>query len=840
VTSFYRALLRLYPAAFRAEYGEELCDVFAEQTRGRSPLRSIAAAIADVVPNALAAHFDILRQDLRFASRTLRRAPGFALTAIAIVALGIGANTAAFSLADFVLLRPLPFPDSDRLIRLWSATDGSGPNDVSPANYRDWKAMSTSFSGMGAYSHGQLNLVGHGAPVRLGAVRVTPDLMPIIGVKPFLGSLITPQNSGQGDTAVLSHALWRTQFGSDANVVGQVVRLNGAPYTIVGVMPAGFHFPGRDAELWTSLVFTPQDFEDRDNTFTHIVGRLARGVALEGAQAEMNTIAARLEQQYPDTNKDLGIFMYRLRDQIGRRQRLLVLALCGAALCILLLACANLASLLLARGVSRSRELSIRTALGAGRDRLVRQLFTESILLALLGGAAGVFIAWAGLPFLAHLVPPTLPIQETPSIDLRVLAFAAALIGITGLGFGIVPALRKPDSARHRLRSALVIVEVTCSIVLLISSGLLMRAIWRIQSISPGFRTEGVVTMKTALPLPKYSTVAARERFYKEVLDGVRALPGVQSAAFVTGLPMVRTGGIWGVEVPGAPESDDNGASLRFVTPGYFATLGIPLLRGRDIDERDTQNRRPYAAVISESAAKRHWPNQDPIGRTFKFALQDRVVVGVVGDVKVRGLERNNEPQVYVASGQIDDNAITGYIPNDLVIKSGRPLEQWLPAVRQIVANADREQPISDIRLLADIVAGDTAPRRVQVRILAILAAIALLIAGVGIHGLLSFAVAQRTKEIGIRRALGAEARGIVSMVLREGLRLAVAGAVIGVIVAVLVARAIGALLFGVPPADPQTIVIALALCMITAVIGCLRPALRAARVDPMTALREG
>ena len=838
--SFYRALLRLYPAAFRAEYGDELCEVFAEQSRRTSRAGAIAAAIADVVPNALGAHFDILRQDLRFAIRTMRRAPGFALTAIAIVALGIGANTAAFSLADFVLLRPLPFPESDRLVRLWPSTDGSGPNDASPADYRDWKAMSSSFSGMGAYSSGQVNLVGQGAPVRLETSRVTPDLMPIVGVTPHLGSIITPANSANGGTAVLSHDLWRNQFGSDPGVVGRAVRLNGEPYTVIGVMPRGFHFPGRDVEIWTSLLFTADDYEDRNNNYIHPVGRLARGVTFESAEAEMKTIAARLAQQYPDTNKDLGIVMVRLRDQIGRRQRLLVLALAGAALCILLLACANLASLLLARGVSRSRELSIRTALGAGRDRLVRQLFTESILLAVVGGALGVFLAWAGLPFLAHLVPPSLPIQETPSIDLRVLLFAALLIAVTGLGFGIVPALRKPDSTRHRIRSALVIVEVTCSIVLLISSGLLMRAIWRIQAIEPGFNAENVMTMRTALPLPKYGPVAARERFYKQVLDGIRALPGVQSAAYTTGLPMVRTGGIWGIEVPGAPESDDNGASLRFVTPGYFATLGIPLLRGRDIEERDTQARRPYAAVISESAAKKHWPNQDPIGRTFKYALEDRVVVGVVGEVKVRGLERVNEPQVYVASGQIADNSIVGYIPQELVIRHEHPPSQWLPAVRQIVAAADREQPISNIRPLADIVAGDTAPRRVQVRILAILAAIALLIAGVGIHGLLSFAVAQRTKEIGIRRALGAQAGEIISMILREGLRLTILGLLIGVGVAVLIGRSMSALLFGIPPTDVQTILAALALCLATAIIGCLRPALRAARVDPMNALREG
>lgn len=838
--TFYRALLHLYPTAFRTEYGEELCADFAERSKETSRATALVEAVADVVPNAIASHLDILRQDLRFAIRTMRRSPGFALTAIAILTLGIGANTAAFSLADFVLLRPLPFPDSDRLLRMWNSRDGSGPNDVSPANLRDWKAMAKSFSGIGAYSNSTFNLVGQGAPIRLETARVTPDLLPIIGVTPFAGSLITPENSKDGMTAVLSHELWRNQFDSDPNVVGRVVRLNGTPHTVLGVMPPGFHFPSRTVELWTSLLFSAEDYEDRENNYIHPLGRLAPGVTLESATAEMRTIAERLGQQYPETNKDLGIIVQRLRDQIGRRQRLLVLALCGAALCILLLACANLASLLLARAVSRSRELSIRTALGAGRDRLLRQMFTESILLALIGGTLGVVVAWAGLPFLAHLVPSSLPIEESPSLDLRVLAVAAALTFITGVGFGIVPALRRTDSTRQRIRSALVIIEVTCSVVLLISAGLLMRAIWRIQSIEPGFRPAGVTTMRTALPLPKYAPVAERERFYKHVLDGVRALPGVQSAAYTTGLPMERTGGIWGVEVPGMPESDDNMASLRFVTPGYFATLGIPFVRGRDIDERDTKEHRPYAAVVSESMAKRYWPNQDPIGRRFKYALEERMVVGVVGDVKVRGLERQNEPQVYVASGQVEDASIPGYIPQDLVVRSTLPPAQWLPAVREIVAGADREQPISNIRPLSTIVEGDTAPRRVQARILAILAAIALLIAGVGTHGLLSFAVAQRVKEIGIRRALGAQASEIVRMILREGMRLAVIGAVFGVIVAVFVGRGMSALLFGVPPTDPQTILAAVALCLITAAIGCLRPALRAGRVDPMNALREG
>lgn len=839
MNTFYRLLLLLYPADFRREYGEELREIFADRLRDGSRLMAILGAIADVVPNALAVHLDVLRQDLRFAARTLIRASGFTFTVIAIVALGIGANTAAFSLADFVLLRPLPYPESDRLLRLWTG-DAGYQNELSPANYRDVKAMATSFRGMGAYASAAANLVGIGTPRRLSTARVTPELMPLIGTRPLLGSTITPSNSREGAAAVLSHDLWQSQFNGDPSILGRVVRLDGKPHTIVGVMPPSFRFPSRETELWTALVLAGQDFDDRTDTYLYAVGRLAPGATVQKANAELTTIGARLARQYPDTNKDVTFWTRRMRDEIGRGSRLLLVALCGASLCILLLACANLAGLLLARGVSRARELSIRTALGAGRERLVRQLVTESVLLAVIGGAAGVFLAWAGLPLLAQLVPTTLPLQEVPSLDFRVLTLAAVLIAITGLGFGMLPALRQPSKSQQRVRRALVVLEVTGSIVLLVSSGLLMRAIWRIESVPPGFRAEDVMTMRTALPLPKYGPTAARNRFYTRVLEEVRALPGVTDAAYTTGLPMERTGGIWKVEIAGAPPTDeDHYASLRYVTPGYFRTLGIPLRKGRDFGESDTTERRPYVAVISESLARKYWPNLDPIGRRFQFAQDQRTVVGVVGDVKVRGLERANEPQVYLPPTQVPDDSIIGYIPQDLVIHSSVAPEQWLPQVRRIVASADPEQPISHIRPVADIVAGDTAPRRVQLRVLTILSAIALLIAAVGIHGLLSFAVSQRAKELSIRRALGAQTSGIVAMILRDGLRLTLFGAVGGILIAVAVGRSLRALLFGVDPADPQTFVFAIAICLITAMVGSLRPALRAGYTDAVTALRE-
>ena len=857
---FYRALLRLYPAGFRAEYGEELLAAHADRMRDHSgplaPLAGAGLAIADVVPNALAVHTDILRQDLRYASRSMRRAPGFALTAVLVVALGIGANTAAFSLADFVLLRPLPFPEPDRLVRLWQTTPGYGQLEFSPPNYHDLKRMSSSFSAMGAYSDRAANLTGNGTPRRLALATVTPSLMELLGVKPTMGRLITPEDSATGTTVMLSHALWREQFGGDPGIVGRVVRLDGVPHTVIGVMPPSFRFPSRDVALWKPHADSPNDLTDRSNNYLEVVGRLKPGITVEAALAEAQTIAARLAEQYPEANRETSATLYRMQDGISTRSRTLVLALCGAALCILLLACANLASLLLARGVSRGRELAVRRALGAGRERLVRQLVTESVALAAIGGIAGVLLAAACMPLLAQLVPESLPIGEHPALDRRVLAFAAVLVGLTGLAFGILPAIRAGRSGgmdalrdgtraaggrRQRVRSALVVLEVSGSIVLLVAAGLLMRAITRLESVEPGFRTDGVTALRTALPLPKYANVPDRERFYQRVLDEVRALPGVQSAAYVTGLPMAMGGGIWGVTPGGigGVRTGQNTASLRYTTPGFFATLGIPLRRGRDVSDRDTRDQ-PFVAVISESLAEREWPGQDPIGKTFGFAFKDRTVVGVVGDVRVRGLEQSSEPQVYVPAGQVDDNSIIGYIPKELVIRSTLPAEAFLPRVRAIVAAVDPEQPISDVRPLSEVVTGETAPRRVQLRLLAVLSALALVIVGVGLHGLLSFAVSQRTQELGIRRALGAQAGSILGMVMREGLVLAAIGAVVGVGVGLFVGRGMSALLFGVPPHDPVTIGTAVGLCLIVAVVGCVRPAMRAAGVDPMMAMREG
>ncbi len=856
---FYRALLRLYPEPFRAEYRDELCHAFAARAREISgPLASprlALAAFADVVPNALAAHGDLLRQDLRYAARSLLRTPGFAVTAVLVAALGVGANTAVFSLADLVLVRPLPYTDASRLVKLWQGGTG-GWSEASPANYRDWKAMTTSFSEMGAYWGCAANLVGAAEPRRLETACATPDLLPVLGVPPLLGRLFTAADLESGQAVVLSYGLWRSQFGADPGVIGKSIRLDGVPHTISAVMPASFQFPNRSVEAWTPLVLREEDYQDRTDNYLEVTARLRPGVSAAQAREELAVVSARLEQQHPEANKDVRALLFDLRDELGQRARLLVLALCGAGLCILLLACANLASLFLARGAHRARELAVRAALGAGRERLLRQLVTESLGVAVVGGIVGTAAAVALGPLLARLVPATLPITEHSWLDWRVLGLAASFVLATGLAFGLSPALRagrrnglealrsgerSGGGRSQRLRAVLVIVEVAASVVLLVISGLLIRAVARIEAVDPGFVADRVLTLRTTLPLPKYESTARRIQFYDPVLEAVQALPGVESAAYVSGLPMVQRGGIWPISLGGEEVLRDssNTVSLRFVTPRYFETLGIPLRRGRDVTAADTQAQ-PSVAVVSEAVAKRHWPDQDPIGKQFHIASVQRTVVGVVGDVRVRGKERRSEPQVYLPYQQVADGALTGYLPKDLVVRTAAPGAgaALVPSIRRIVAAADPEQPISHVRMMTAIVAEETAPRVTQLRLLGALAAVALVIAGLGIHGLLSFAVSKRSQELGVRRALGAQAPGIVGLVLREGLWLALTGIAIGVAVAYAAARGMGALLFGVRPEDPFTLAAATLLCLVTAALGCLLPALRAARVDPLSALR--
>ncbi|MHB1222823.1 MAG: ABC transporter permease, partial [Gemmatimonadaceae bacterium] len=848
------------PASYRADYGAELLRTFAESTRGQGRVAATLAAVGDVVPNALLAHATILRQDLRFAARAMRRAPGFVATMVLVTALGVGANTATFSVADLVLLRPLPFPEPNTLVRLCEGPrEGGGwgcMNELSPANYRDVAATTTRVRGWGAFTGAEANLVGVGEPVRIPAVAVTADVLPLLGVRPLLGRIFDTTGGADRDagSVVLGYGLWQSQFGGDGAIVGRTIRLDDTPRVVVGIMPRGFHFPTPDVQLWTPLVLREEDFADRTDTYLQAVGRLAPGATFELARDELAMVAARLAREHPETNAETGFSFFRQRDYVFPRHRLLLLALCGASLSLLLLTGANLANLLLVRAAARKHELAVRAALGAGRERLVRQMLTESVVLALLGGVAGVLVAALAVPLLAHLVPTTLPLADRLRLDLRALGIAGAFTTLVGIGFGLIPAastggqaalVALRDGARggggrqQRLRAVLVAVEVAMSVVLLVSSGLLIRAVWKVQAVDPGFATAEVLTMRTALPTSRAADSVRRVEFYDRVLAGVQGIPGVAAAAYTSGLPMVLTGGIGGVELPGREPPRDrraNDVSLRWVTPRFFDVLGVPILQGRGLEDGDRAGR-PLVAVGSESLVRRHWPDGDALGRTFRVRERDYTIVGVVRDIKVRGLERSSEPQLYFAAAQA--GTLGGlYIPKDLVVRAAGSADGLVPAVRGVIRRVEPEQPISDVRLLRDVVAGQTADRRAQLRVLGALAAIALLLTGVGIHGLLAFMVMQRSHEIGVRLALGARPGQVARTIVAEATRLAVLGVIPGVLVAYAAARAMSALLFGIAPGDILTLAGGVLVVLVVTLAGSLAPALRAVRVSPMVAMR--
>jgi putative ABC transport system permease protein len=861
----YRILLRLLPSSFRAEYGREMSEVFAEERRAASGLVAVSAlwtrTLADLASNACRLHVDILRQDLQYTIRTMVRAPGFAATVILVTALGIGATTAAFSITNHVLIRPLPFPESRNLVKLWQDQSYRGYRqmELSPGNYRDWERASTSFDNLAAYTNRSSNLSGSGEPERLDGALTTWDLFEVLRVGPVMGRAFSEADDAPGapGTVILSDGLWRSSFGADPGVIGRTVLLDNEPHAIIGVMPRAFYFPTRNTEFWRPLRFPPAIFEDRTDTFLYVIGRLRQGVTLDAARAEMTVVAGQLARAYPEANARTGAFIHRLQDQVSDRSRLMLTALVGASLCVLLIACINLGNLLLSRALSRGRELAVRRALGAGAERLVRQMLTESLVLAAVGGVAGVAIAHAATPLVAQLVPTALPISDVPGIDYRVLLFAGLTTGAAGVGFGLAPALRarrdvgmtalrsdaRVGASRrtHLFRSALVVAEVTASVVLLVCAGLLVRALWQVQQIDPGFRTDGVLTMRTALPFPKYAPTARRQQFYDRVLAEVEALPGVSKAAYISFLPMVWRGGIWPVTEGGrTPDpTDTRVASLRLVTPGFFSTLGIPILQGRDVQPGDTEDA-PDVAVVSQSFARLVWPGEDPLGRRFFVAFRERTIVGVVGDIRVRGLERSDsEPQVYVPSTQVPDGGLPFYAPKDLVIRAIVPPDTIVPAVRQIISRVDPLQPVSDVRPLADIVSAETGPREVQLRALGGFALLAFVLAALGIHGLLAYHVSTQLREIGVRVALGAPVRAIVALVGGRAVLLTGAGIVLGLGLAWMAGTWLGALLAGVSPRDPLTFGTAAALSLVMAAIGSLAPVARALRVDPLVALKE-
>lgn len=867
----YRALLRLFPKSFRAEYGAEMTKDFAREWRdapagGRAWL--LARAAIDAAWTAGRVHADVTAQDLRYAARSLRRSPGFTITAIVVAALGIGATTATFSIADHVLLRPLPFADPEGLVRLTEdhSARGYARMEPSPPAYHDWKRMATSFESVEAYTGDSASLVGSGEPERLTGARVTGGVFRLLGRQAVVGRTLTEHDVVESteNPVVISHRLWRSRFAADPDVLGRTLTLDQATLVIVGVMPADFRFPARDADFWRGLRFGASASDnDRTNHYLGVVARLTPGVTLDQARSEMRIIGDDLARQHPKELAGTSASVLRWRDDIGWQPRMLIRAMVAASLCVLLIACTNLANLLMARALARRTELAVRAAIGAGVDRLVRQMLTDSLLLSAAGGVIGVGLAAAAVPMLARLVPTTMPIAEVPPLDWRVLSVAAFFTLATGVAFGVLPALRvcrRTDGSAlregsrsgtgrgtERLRSALVVAEIVASVVLLVSAGLLIQALLKVQAIDPGFRSESVLTLKTLLPRPKYDPSARRDQFYRQVIDGTRALPGVAGAAYVSFTPFTMRGGVWEILTttpdPSSPQGfvpppDQPRASLRFITPGYFDVIGIPIVRGRDISDADTLAA-PLVAVVSQSFARQRFPGQDPIGRQFGFAFNVRTIVGVVGDIRFRGLERDvNEPQVYLPSTQQRDGQITFYAPQDLIVRSTVPPETLIPAIRGIVRKADPQLPITNMRTMEEVFALEVAPRVVQLRVLGAFAVAAFLLAAIGIHGLLAFTVSARTREIGVRIALGAKSRDILGMVLGTTAALAAAGVTLGAALAYAAARWMQSLLAGVEPANATVFASAVGLSLMMTLAGSLVPAWRAVRVDPIAATR--
>jgi predicted permease len=861
----YKFLLLLYPASFRDRHGKEMAAIFAESRREARGPAAVAGlwldAFADSLRNGLAAHLELLRQDVGYAFRYFRRAPGYAATVIAVAALGIGATTAAYSLFDHVLFRQLPYPESERLLKVYQNDVARGYSrfELSPANYRDWKEASHSFSSLGTYHIDSRNLSGGGGePTRVAGAGVSAEFFPTLAVPPSLGRVFDANDdrAGAPGTLVLGHRLWRDRFGGDPRAIGSQVQLDDELFTVIGVMPEYFRFPSRDTDYWKPQRLEERNYEDRDDHFLIGIGRLAPGVTAVAARGELEGIAARLAVAYPATNKGIGAGLFGLRDELPRGSRTMVMVLFAASLSLLLIACINLASLLVARSLGRQKELALRSALGAGSERLVRQLLTECLVLAGLGSLLGLLLAAAATPLAAQLVPTTLPLAAVPAIDWRVLLFALLVTLLTAAGFGILPSLKAcrdisaealreglqsgQSRRKERLRGSLVVAEVALSLGLLLTAGLLGRALFKVNDTAPGFDSAGVFTVRTWLPHPRYEKAVDRNAFYTRVIEKIEALPGVEKAAYTSFLPMVMGGGIVNVRAgdqidPSAADS----ASRRFVTPGYFQTLGIPLLAGRDVEPRDVMDSE-MVAVISESFARRFWPDRDPLGLSFDFGVGPRRVVGVVGDVKVRGLERTSEPQIYLPSRQVPDGAFPFFDPKDLAIRSSLPPARLLPELRRIVAEVDPAQPLSDPRPLDEIVAAQTAPRSTQARMLAAFALAALLLAGIGVHGLLAYIVSSRRPELGIRMALGARARDLVAQLAGQVGRLALAGIAIGAGLGLGAGLVLESILAGVSPGDPATLAVAIGAILLTLAGGSLLPLRSASRVEPAEVIRQG
>ncbi len=810
-----------------------------------------------------------LLQDLRYAVRQLRKSPGFAAVAVITLALGIGANTSIFSVVNGALLRPLPFKDPDRLVRVWhvpppKSFPGMTTFAVSAANYLDWERQNHVFDGMAIYSFHGFTLTDSDKPEQVDACSATSGFFSTLGVQPMLGRVFLPEEDqpGHSDVVVLSHRFWQEHFGSNPGIVGHDIKMDGRSILVAGVMPASFQFP-EFAQMWTPMAWTDQEKAVRGEHHSVVVARLKPGVDLKQAQAEMNTISSRLEQQYPEDDKGWGAIVVPLHDDMVSDVRPALLVLLGAVGFVLLIASVNVANLGLARTFSRQKEIAIRTALGATSVRVLRQVLTESVLIALVGGALGLTFADAGIRLIMAFLADKLPRSIEVGLDPRVLAFTAVISIAAGILAGVLPALRltrgnvnqslkqglgrtDSDSSGQRTRSVLVVSEVALSLILLVGAGLMIRSFQMLHGVNPGFDSRNVLTMTAMVSRAKFPVPAQQIAFFEQVLQRVRTLPGVEAAGVGDDIPLDNQGSHQPVAIEGRPTlpmSEQPEVDVRLITPGYMSALHIPILRGRDVSDTDLAGR-PGVILVSESMARQFWPGEDALGKRLTLTFYPgvvREVVGIVGDVKLDGLDQTRpSTALYFPLDQVSVPANGGWssFPMSLVVRSSSSSTGLVSAVSNAVHEVDREMPLRDIQKMDDLVANSLSQQRFNMLLLGAFAALALLLAAVGIYSVLSYSVKRSVREIGIRLALGARVGDVLRMVVLEGMKPTLLGVGIGVSGALALGRILSGLIYGVKSTDPITFVAVAGLLTLIALVASTIPAYRATKVDPMVALR--
>jgi predicted permease len=808
---------------------------------------------------------DVLAQDLRFGLRQLRRSPGFAMVAALTLALGIGANTAIFSVVNSVLLRPLPYPDAGRLADVYQRTEGGNYNVFSGPNYFAWKDHAQAFQQLAVWTSGSYNLADDNRPEHVTGGPVTANIFPLIGVNPILGRTFLPQEDlpGGAKVVVLSYGFWQRHYGGAPDVVGKNLKLNGDGYTVVGVMPQGFQVPTSVAELWLPLQLSPADPNSTARGLHWLFGlaRLKSGTSLAQTEAQLNSLAPRMKQEYPNTDAGYGLLLTPLIDDVVGTVRPVLQILLASVGLVLLIACVNVANLLLARATGRYREIALRATLGASRARVIRQLMTESGVLAVLGSACGLLLAFGAVHLLASLAPAgSIPRIETISVDTRALVFTLVVTTVTGFAFGAAPALqaskcdlnealkesgRSSDTSRgrRRVRSALVVSEVAVALMLLIGAGLMIRSFWRVRDEKLGFNPQGVLSFKISLPAAKYSS-EQRIAFRRSLVENVAALPGVKSVALTRNLPLSGIDPSLFFTIPGRPPvaaGKEPIARARFVSPNYFHTMSIPIRRGRDFTQADGPAA-PGAVIISETMARQFWPNEDPIGKQIKPGYPGNpvlcTVAGVAGDVR-HFLTVEEPPVAYYSYSQIPPSfgpLLEGMVT--LVVRTSGDPSALTSSVREQIHALEPDAPVFGIETMEAMVRAASASNRFQMLLFGIFAAIGVLLAAVGIYGVISYSVSQRTHEIGIRVALGAERGQVLSLVVRQGMVLTGLGVALGLAGAFGLSRFLATLLYNVKPTDPATFAVVSLVLAAVALLASFIPARRATKVDPIVALR--